>query len=601
MTATSTARAEASRQNGRKSIGPKSDEGKIRVRLNAIKHGLSAKTFVLPGEDAAKLDARVAAWKQDVQPQTTMEDYLVERAAHVSWQLDRADRTIAARLTGLIADAPLNQAVEEADQVADLAFRLFWHPRGPIALYPQFPQLPVTPQTSRPETVENALNPARIVNRLEALPTGCQWLLDRWAELRKLLDDGLKWQPPDRLRTIRLLGRQPTDALDDERVLSIYLACNAMDPGGPPSFGDVVHEMDDAELKAFAERIAGRRARERQPAGPAAGQAALRAIIEQAVTRLQALVAGHRERQALSLPAGLDGQAFDDSVEGERMRRYQQTHSRALNSTIQTLFKVRKELGARTEEPAVNAGVPGVEVPVGDAPALATTEPWTGGCDRIGGRGDAMEPFAEGDVGASGLSSGLASLGFDRSHAGVRESVNAKDGVEAGSAGPPLDVSASGMAAPSDRLAALAEIPAAQSDEPSDKTNPRPADEPSDKTNPRPADEPSDKTNPRPAEHPSIGEPVAEPKGLRVGTLSGLERGISAAGGSIDPVRSAEARPRPSGPLPPMILQLLKALARQQAPTHEALSVPGTDPGANAAGANPAGEVVTGSGRECYV
>lgn len=541
-------------------MGPTSREGKCRVRLNALKHGMTATTVVLPGEDVARLEARIAAWKEDVQPQTTMEDYLVERAAHVSWQLDRADRTIAARVTGLIAEAPLNRAALEADQVADLAFRLFWDPRGPISLYPHFPQLPVTLRTSRPETVENALNPARIVNQLEALPTGCHWLLDRWAELRKLLDDGLKWQPPDRLRAIRLLGRQPMDALDDERVLSIYLACNAMDPGGPSSFGDVVHEMDDAELKAFAERIAGRRARERQPPGPAAGQAALRAIIEQAVTRLQALVACHRERQALSLPAWLDGQAFDDSAEGERMRRYQQSHSRALNSTIQTLFKVRKELGERTEDPGVDAGVPGVEAPLGDAPALAT-----------------MEPFDAVDLGARVRSDGVASLDFDLSHASVHESVDANAGVDTGPTGACLDVSAPGMSAPSDRLAALAEIPAA------------PPVEPSDKTNPGPADKRSDKTNPRPAERPSIVEPAPDRKGLRVGGLSGLQPGIPAAGGSIDPVRSAAACPRPSRPLPPMILQLLKALARQQAPTHGALSVPGTDPGADEAAADPAG------------
>ncbi len=554
-------------------MGPTSREGKCRVRMNALKHGMTATTVVLPGEDAARLEARVAAWKEDVQPRTTMEDYLVERAAHVSWQLDRADRTIAARLTGLIAEAPLNRAALEADQVADLAFRLFWHPRGPIALYPQFPQRPVTPRTSRPETVENALNPARIVNGLEALPSGCQWLLDRWAELRKLLDDGLKWQPPDRLRAIRLLGRQPTDALDDERVLSIYLACNAMDPGGPSSFGDVVHEMDDAELKAFAERIAGRRAQQRQPAGPDAGQAALRAIIEQAVSRLQALVAGHRERQALSLPAWLDGQAFDDSVEGERMRRYQQSHSRTLNSTIHTLFKVRKELGERTEEPAIDAGVPGIEAPVGDAPALATTEPWSGGCDKVGAPGNVMEPVAGVGLDASGL----ASLDFDLGHASVHESGDEKDGVEAGSAGPPLEGPASGMSAPSDRRAAFGEIPAARPDEPSDKTNPRPV------------DERSRKTNPRPAEPAPIVEPAADRKGLRVGALSGLQPEIPAAGGSIDPVGSARACPRPSRPLPPMILQLLKALARQQAPTDEALSVPGTDPGADAAAADPAG------------
>ena len=259
------------------------------------------------------------------------------------------------------------------------------------------------------------------------------------------------------------------------------------------------------------------------------------------------------------------------------MRRYQQSHSRALNSTIHTLFKVRKELGERTEDPAVDAGVPGVEAPVGDAPALATTEPWSGGCDKVGAGGNAMEPFAEVDLGASGLSGGLASLDFDLGHASVHESGDATDGVEAGWAGPPLERPATGMSAPSDRRAAVGEIPAALPDEPSNKTNPRPA------------DERSRKTNPRPAEHAPIVEPAADRKGLRVRALSGSQAGNPAAGGSIDPVDSAGACPRPSRPLPPMILQLLKVLARQQAPTHGALSVPRTDPGADAAAADPAG------------
>jgi hypothetical protein len=159
----------------------------------------------------------------------------------------------------------------------------------------------------------------------------------------------------------------------------------------------------------------------------------------------------------------------------------------------------------------------------------------------------------------------------------VHESWDAQDGVEAVTAGACLDVSAPEMSAPSDRPAAVAEIPAALPDEPSDKTNPRLA------------DEPSDKTNPRPAEHPPIVEPAADPKGLRAVGLSGSQFGIPAAGGSIDSVGSAVACPTPSRPRPPMILQLLKALARQQAPTHGALSVPGTDPGADAAAADPAG------------
>ena len=70
MTATTTAaeRAEISRRNARKSTGPKTPEGKNRSKFNAMKHGMDAKTPVLPGEDAEayrradrRLDGRVPA------------------------------------------------------------------------------------------------------------------------------------------------------------------------------------------------------------------------------------------------------------------------------------------------------------------------------------------------------------------------------------------------------------------------------------------------------------------------------------------------------------------------------------------------------------
>jgi hypothetical protein len=52
---------------------------------------------------------------------------------------------------------------------------------------------------------------ARLVNRLEVTALGCDWLLDRWGELRDLLEAGVKWQQPDRFKAIWLLGRQPLD------------------------------------------------------------------------------------------------------------------------------------------------------------------------------------------------------------------------------------------------------------------------------------------------------------------------------------------------------------------------------------------------------
>lgn len=82
---TASRRGEASRRNGARSKGPKTAEGKARVRLNALKHGLTAKTVVLPNESVEQLEHRIEAWKAEFLPRSEVEDYLVERAVHASW------------------------------------------------------------------------------------------------------------------------------------------------------------------------------------------------------------------------------------------------------------------------------------------------------------------------------------------------------------------------------------------------------------------------------------------------------------------------------------------------------------------------------------
>ena len=65
------------------------------------------------------------------------------------------------------------------------------------------------------------------------------------------------------------------DAVEDDRVMMIYLACWAMAPDGPHGFADLVNELHPAELKLFIERLDDRQAKGRQPASPEAGQAEL--------------------------------------------------------------------------------------------------------------------------------------------------------------------------------------------------------------------------------------------------------------------------------------------------------------------------------------
>jgi hypothetical protein len=230
-TTTTKKRAEANRRNARKSTGPRTPEGKDRSKFNAIKHGLNAKTLVLPGEDAGAFQDRLDAWEADLQPRNDVEQVLVERSATLSWQLERADRADAARLASILGAAPAEEALRQADRAAALGQRLFQDPGGPLPLYPHS----LYGTHDRPRISDSGLGddpdaPARLLLQLESTAAGCGWLLDRWGELGGLLDRGLSWQSPDKLKAIRLLGRQPMDAADSEVVALIFQACHVLDP-----------------------------------------------------------------------------------------------------------------------------------------------------------------------------------------------------------------------------------------------------------------------------------------------------------------------------------------------------------------------------------
>ena len=59
-------RAEINHRNSGRAPGPRTPEGKDRSRFNALKHGMSAKTLVLPGEDAGVLQRRIEHWTADL-------------------------------------------------------------------------------------------------------------------------------------------------------------------------------------------------------------------------------------------------------------------------------------------------------------------------------------------------------------------------------------------------------------------------------------------------------------------------------------------------------------------------------------------------------
>src|SRR5262249_44074618 len=104
-------RGEISKRNGSRSQGPKSPEGKARSRFNALKHDCRANLPILPGEDPEEHRRRHDDWVEKFVPRDAVELFLVERAVHVSWQLERADRAAVARLAAEVE----REAAERAE------------------------------------------------------------------------------------------------------------------------------------------------------------------------------------------------------------------------------------------------------------------------------------------------------------------------------------------------------------------------------------------------------------------------------------------------------------------------------------------------------
>jgi hypothetical protein len=91
--ALSAARAEASRRNGARSRGPKTEDGKARAAQNALRHGLRAQKYlVLPEEDGAEFAALEAALIEELAPVGALQTVLARRVAAAAWRLARADR-----------------------------------------------------------------------------------------------------------------------------------------------------------------------------------------------------------------------------------------------------------------------------------------------------------------------------------------------------------------------------------------------------------------------------------------------------------------------------------------------------------------------------
>ena len=88
--AASAIQIETNRANAQHSTGPRTDDGKQRSSLNAVRHGLTGQIIVMPHEDMQAYLAHCQNYSEEWKPSGTTEVHIVQSIADTQWRLHRA-------------------------------------------------------------------------------------------------------------------------------------------------------------------------------------------------------------------------------------------------------------------------------------------------------------------------------------------------------------------------------------------------------------------------------------------------------------------------------------------------------------------------------
>ncbi len=277
--------------NSLKSTGPKSKEGKRKVALNSLKHGLRSPEVLLPGEDHAAFDAMLGAWIDDWQPPTEARRVLVEQCMAHAWRLRRCLKLERDHLAKRGRDAVARHDRESAARVA-AAVKLLG---------------------KQPDAALKALCNER---------QGVVALIGLWDELGEAAGAAATWSDLEahHARLLNLLGFDG-DAEADAVGGAAYTSWCLM-------------VWNEPEVTAYAED---------RPADAAAADAMAAELTEFIAGEVEKLRAYLRERFATpeQIAARLASEAaLDDSAEGRALLRYEGQHGREFRATLNQLIKL---------------------------------------------------------------------------------------------------------------------------------------------------------------------------------------------------------------------------------------------------------------------
>jgi hypothetical protein len=341
----SQARIDSNRNNALKSTGPRTQEGKDKSRLNALKHGLCAITVHVEGESTTLLDERRVAWGKELNPRSLEFDgYIVDTLARDSIKLDRCYYVRQATLAQLARDAVKAEDEEVRREAENLLVAL--------CEFQDYCEV-ARGRGLGTDWVKQGkpIQPGHAVRRLKQTSIGCKYLLAEWDRLRPTLIDPANWDNTDQGRAINLMGY--STSARDEVASPLVLPTRAI-----TAHRDVVKRIElnkksivgTDSYKSPADR---QRDLDNLP-GLAAKAAAAKLEVEAFLAREEASIRLTMERlevdERLSREEATYRARFDSSEKGRLMNRYEGEARREFNRTAELLMRKGREDAKAAQE-----------------------------------------------------------------------------------------------------------------------------------------------------------------------------------------------------------------------------------------------------------
>jgi hypothetical protein len=324
-----------------RATGPRTLRGKQASRKNATTHGMRCQV-VAPPDDVPKIEARTAGWVADLKPRGESQTWLVGRAAELSVRLDRCSERERIALAENTAAAEHAWFQTKRAWARRLGNRLIERPEYHLA-------------------------------RLLGSALGLDWLIARWDELARDLDDEKGyWSRAERERAVLLLGLalRETDA-HNPRLRPLWVNALATDRDASPAELDWTFRRDTSHLEGEA-RIA--EARKPLP-DEETGRRDLLAIVrreQEGLRTLRAEVWESVDRPALEA-ACRRARTFDPSPEATLASRYERSNASELARCLNLLARLKRE-ARQADNDAPDASPWSLDEPTSDPSAFETFE-----------------------------------------------------------------------------------------------------------------------------------------------------------------------------------------------------------------------------------